>query len=81
MSTRATVAELWTIYAGFTLPADAPREQREQLRQAFFAGFLECFSVTVSLAELNEHEAVAVLERLRAETLLFCHETIARGAE
>jgi hypothetical protein len=67
-----SIAYLWTNFAGYVLPPEAPPVQREEMRKAFFAGFTECFKVMNDYATgLPEAQAVGLLDRLNAEALAF----------
>lgn len=67
-----TIAYLWTLFAGKVLPADCSKEQREEMRGAFYAGFCECFKVHFDLSTgMSEDQAVAVLDRLNDESKAF----------
>ena len=73
-----SIAFLWTNFAGLVLPAETPDLQREEMRKAFFAGFLECFHVVNDYATtLPEKDAVAVLSRLNDEGRAFFEKLIA----
>ncbi len=67
-----SIAYLWTIFAGAVMSADAPAIQREEMRKAFFSGFLECFKIINDISTaLPEAEAFKVLARLRDENNAF----------
>lgn len=75
-----TIALLWTNFAGFVLPADAPALQREEMQKAFYAGFFECFSVHHDLAaNLPDERTFAVLARLHKEASDF-YEKLRKGS-
>lgn len=64
-----SIAYLWTNFAGFVLPPEAPPLQREEIRKAFFAGFTEAFKVLNDYATaLSEPQAIALMDRLAAES-------------
>ncbi len=64
-----SIAHLWTHFAFMVLPINAPKSQREEMRKAFYAGFVECFKIVVDMStELPEAEAAKVLDRLRKES-------------
>lgn len=53
-------------------------EQRENLRKAFYVGFVECFKIVSDIStDLTEADACAVLSRISAEGNAFHDTTIA----
>lgn len=76
------IVQLWTIFAGFVLHPGAPADQREEMRRAFYAGFVECFKIftDVSIA-LPEADAVRVLDRISKESHAFFGEMAKRYPE
>jgi len=70
-----SVAMLWANFAGIVLPPDAGPSQREDMRRAFYAGFVECFVVIGDLSkEFGVEEAAGALEKLDAEARGFFAE-------
>lgn len=61
-----SIAYLWTHFAGLVLP-NAPEAQRQEMRKAFYAGFIECFKIVNDVATLPEPESYQMLEKLNAE--------------
>jgi hypothetical protein len=62
------IAYLWTLFAGAVLPADAPAIQREEMRKAFYAGFVECFKIINDVAvKLPEPQSYQLLEKISDE--------------
>lgn len=69
------IAHLWTQFAGIVIPADAPAVQREEMRRAFYAGFVECFKITIDISTtLPEADAARVLDGLNKESRAFFEE-------
>lgn len=69
------IAHLWVLFAGAVLPADASPGQREDMRRAFYAGFVECFKIFTDLATtLGEEHAATVLGGLQKEARAFFEE-------
>jgi hypothetical protein len=63
-----TIAYLWTLFAGHVIPVTAPRFQREEMRKAFYAGFVECFKVINDVSvKLPEPQSYQLLERISNE--------------
>jgi len=63
-----SVAHCWNTFAGFVLEPQHSAIQRSEMRKAFYAGFSECFKITVDMAtELTVEQSVAVLDRLSKE--------------
>jgi len=70
-----SIAYLWILFAGQVLDPGAPEMQRQEMRKAFYAGFVECFKVVTDLAdELTEEQTVATLDRLQRESQEFFEE-------
>jgi hypothetical protein len=64
-----SVAFLWLNFAGFVLPPNAPEIQRDEMKKAFYAGFLECFKVMNDYATaLPDDEATKLFARLSRES-------------
>lgn len=64
-----SIAFLWTIFAGAVLDPEAPKVQRQEMRKAFYGGFVECFKIMVDLSDtLSDAEAAKVLDRLSRES-------------
>jgi hypothetical protein len=73
-----SIAQLWTIFAGAVLPADASPVQRQEMRKAFYAGFIEAFRIMTEFsADLPQDEAMSVLDRLNVESLDFVKGMVA----
>ncbi len=70
-----TIAEAWANFAGFVLPANAPAIQREEMRKAFYGGWVDCFATINSLSTgRSEAEATKALDTLNAEAQAFYRE-------
>lgn len=63
-----SVAYLWTLFAGMVLPVNASALQREEMRKAFYAGFVECFKLINDVAvKLPEPQSYRLLGRISGE--------------
>lgn len=70
-----SIAHLWLLFAGAVLPADATAGQREDMRRAFFAGFVECFKIFTDVSSaLPEADACRVLDGINKEAHAFFDE-------
>ena len=62
-----SVAAIWATFAGLVIPT-APAYQREAMREAFYAGFTECFKIINDLSvELPEGKAANTLAKISRE--------------
>jgi hypothetical protein len=69
------IAHLWVIFAGAVLPVGASQGQREDMRRAFYAGFVECFKIFTDIASsLPEVHATQVLDGINREAKAFFEE-------
>ena len=76
------IAHLWTVFAGLVLSPGAPTLQRQEMRRAFYAGFVECFKITVDLSTaLPEADACRVLDGLSKEANAFVEEYLREGVK
>lgn len=68
-----TVAYLWAEFSSKIIPKDAPRHQYDEMKKAFYAGFLSC---SLSFAEAanedkSEEEAAMIMAYLQNECYNF----------
>jgi hypothetical protein len=61
----------WESYRAAVVPKDAGLVQIEECRRAFYAGAASALHITMSVSDIEEAAAVAVLEGLRQECLTF----------
>lgn len=67
-----SVAGAWNAFAAAVLPANVPQMQRDEMRKAFFGGFVECFAIINHVSErFSEKEAGVLLNRLHDELAEF----------
>lgn len=63
-----TIDQIWSIYARFVLPKPCSQVQHDEMKKAFYAGFLDCFKVMIDFSEgLSEEESCVLFERLSKE--------------
>jgi hypothetical protein len=63
-----SIAHLWTHFAGVVLPLGASDGQRQDMRKAFYAGFIECFKIVNDAStKFEELHAAQILEKLSDE--------------
>lgn len=66
-----TIAEQWLEFSTMVLPDTVSDVQRTEMRKAFFAGFHACMTTHLDASDLPESQAVAVLEKYKAESEQF----------
>lgn len=67
-----SVAFLWTNWAGLVIPADASQLQRDEMKKAFYSGFLESYKLMNDyIVKLSEAQAVQLLSKLDGEAREF----------
>jgi hypothetical protein len=68
-----TIADDWTRFAASVLPPNVSDIQRSEMRRAFYGGVAVMFDHAYRLGDPDgsEADAVAMLERIRAEIQLF----------
>ncbi|MFP3549719.1 hypothetical protein SB861_03255 [Paraburkholderia sp. SIMBA_049] len=66
-----TIEQRWTDFESRVITADAPPLQRDEMRNAFYAGFKAMLDVNFELAELDELSAVFLLEKFHNESRRF----------
>jgi hypothetical protein len=76
-TTDRRLAAAWETYRE-RIPATAPLEQFQQLRDAFYSGAASVLALTVELADpsLTDDEARAALQALTGEALEFWEEAV-----
>jgi len=71
---------LWALFAQAVLPLNASPLQQDEMRKAFFAGFIECFKVVTDYATaLPEDDAAELLSRLNTEATEFVEKVLAES--
>jgi hypothetical protein len=59
------IEKLWILFSCAVLPDDVAAVQHDDMRKAFYAGFLECFKVMTDYAsDLSEEDACKVLSSI-----------------
>lgn len=67
-----SIAFCWLNYSSFVLPPTVSNVQREEMRKAFYAGFIECFKIMVDISDVcTVEQAGAALDRMSAEAKEF----------
>lgn len=75
------VEDIWKMYAMAVMPNGASQVQHDETKNAFYAGFLECFKMFNDFAsELEEAEAFELFNRLQIEANDFFETLFKRHA-
>lgn len=64
-------AKVWETFERKVIPPGASRIQRQEMRRAFYAGAAGMFGLIAQIDEEDEDEAVAQLEALKQELMVF----------
>ena len=57
----------WTRFEKEVIHKEAPEIQKEEIKKAFFAGAFVSFSAMINTADLEEKQAVKIIESLAKE--------------
>jgi hypothetical protein len=64
---KITLALIWEAYSKAVIP-DVSQLQHDEMKKAFFSGFLECLKVMADVAtSLPEEKSTGILTRLNSE--------------
>ncbi len=75
------VEHMWLMYARAVLPRHVSQIQHDETRNAFYAGFLECFKMMSEFSsELEEDDACILFNRLSKEANEFFEEMVKQAA-
>ncbi len=66
-----TIDDRWQDFQAGCIDRDAPPLQMREMRIAFYAGFKSMLDANLELAELDERQAVRLLEQLHIEARRF----------
>ena len=75
-----TCASKWESFAAATIAQDASAVQKDEMRKAFYAGFVSCLNICSAAAFMSDDGAVAVLEGLHQEMRAFGADLAGRGS-
>lgn len=78
-----TIQQEWEGFSASVLPKNAPQIQRDEMRQAFFAGAwtVVCQTIRIGEDDVSEQEGIDQISRVRAEIEEFKREYIRRYSE
>lgn len=75
------VEDVWTMYAIAVLPRHVSQIQHDETKNAFYAGFLECFKMFNDFAcDLEEDAACELFNRLQKESEEYFEKLVKKKA-